>query len=87
MVAETTWQMQRLATTGMCRLGTQREANDQDPGLNVKESLRHQREHRRAYIATGARPKLAVLREQGVNSHVETAAAFHRWGLEPSTST
>ncbi len=27
-------------------------------------------------IATGARPRVAILREQGVNSHVETAHAF-----------
>ncbi|WP_241650729.1 phosphoribosylformylglycinamidine synthase subunit PurQ, partial [Rosenbergiella collisarenosi] len=33
-------------------------------------------------IATGARPVLAVLREQGVNSHVEMAAAFHRAGFD-----
>jgi len=28
------------------------------------------------------RPKVAVLREQGVNSHVEMAVAFHRAGFE-----
>ena len=32
-------------------------------------------------IATGARPRIAILREQGVNSHVEMAAAFHRAGF------
>ena len=30
----------------------------------------------------GARPRVAVLREQGVNGHVEMAAAFHRAGFE-----
>ncbi|MEN9316020.1 MAG: hypothetical protein RIS35_2413, partial [Pseudomonadota bacterium] len=34
------------------------------------------------FIATGARPKVAILREQGVNSHVEMAAAFTRAGFE-----
>ncbi|MFZ9406861.1 MAG: phosphoribosylformylglycinamidine synthase [Burkholderiaceae bacterium] len=34
-------------------------------------------------IARGARPRVAVLREQGVNSHVEMAAAFDRAGFEP----
>ncbi len=34
------------------------------------------------YIATGARPKVAVLREQGVNSEVEMAAAFTRAGFD-----
>ena len=33
-------------------------------------------------INTGARPKLAVLREQGVNSQTEMAAAFTRAGFD-----
>ena len=34
------------------------------------------------YIASGkARPRVAVLREQGVNSHIEMAAAFDRAGF------
>lgn len=35
------------------------------------------------FISKGARPRVAVLREQGVNSHVEMAAAFDRAGFEP----
>ena len=31
--------------------------------------------------AKGVKPKVAVLREQGVNSHVEMAAAFDRAGF------
>jgi phosphoribosylformylglycinamidine synthase len=34
-------------------------------------------------IATGARPQVAILREQGVNGHVEMAAAFDRAGFMP----
>ncbi len=34
------------------------------------------------YINTGARPRVAVLREQGVNGHVEMAAAFDRARFE-----
>nr|VFJ95076.1 MAG: phosphoribosylformylglycinamidine synthase [Candidatus Kentron sp. LFY] len=30
----------------------------------------------------GARPRMAILREQGVNGHVEMAAAFHRAGFD-----
>ncbi len=33
------------------------------------------------YISTGARPKVAVLREQGVNGQVEMASAFDRAGF------
>ena len=32
-------------------------------------------------ILSGARPKIAVLREQGVNGHVEMAVAFERAGF------
>ncbi|GAB1408532.1 phosphoribosylformylglycinamidine synthase [Thermomonas brevis] len=34
------------------------------------------------FIATGVRPKVAVVREQGVNSQVETAYAFDRAGFD-----
>jgi len=35
------------------------------------------------FIARGARPRVAVLREQGVNSQLEMAAAFDRAGFTP----
>ncbi len=34
------------------------------------------------FVASGARPRVAVLREQGVNSQIEMAAAFHRAGFD-----
>ena len=34
------------------------------------------------FIATGARPKVAILREQGVNSHLEMAWAFAEAGFD-----
>ncbi|MFC3532303.1 phosphoribosylformylglycinamidine synthase [Vogesella facilis] len=34
------------------------------------------------FIATGARPRIAILREQGVNGQIEMAAAFTRAGFE-----
>ena len=35
------------------------------------------------FVAAGPRPKIAILREQGVNGHVEMAAAFERAGFAP----
>ena len=35
------------------------------------------------FIGKGARPPIAILREQGVNSQVEMAAVFHRAGFAP----
>ena len=34
------------------------------------------------FIARGARPKVAILREEGVNGHTELAAAFDRAGFD-----
>jgi phosphoribosylformylglycinamidine synthase len=81
--AETTWQMQRLRDNPECADQEHKAKQDeQDPGLNVKLSFAPQEDIAAPYIATGARPKVAVLREQGVNSHVEMAAAFHRAGFD-----
>ncbi|WP_139781128.1 phosphoribosylformylglycinamidine synthase, partial [Salmonella enterica] len=81
--AETTWQMQRLRDNPQCAdQEHEAKANDADPGLNVKLSFDINEDIAAPYIATGARPKVAVLREQGVNSHVEMAAAFHRAGFD-----
>jgi len=81
--AETTWQMQRLRDNPECA-DQEHEAkkNDLDPGLNVKLAFRPEEDVAAPYIVKGARPKVAVLREQGVNSHVEMAAAFHRAGFD-----
>nr|WP_024965404.1 phosphoribosylformylglycinamidine synthase [Pantoea sp. IMH] len=81
--AETTWQMQRLRDNPACA-DQEHEAkkNDADPGLNVALSFKPEEDIAAPFIATGARPKVAVLREQGVNSHVEMAAAFHRAGFD-----
>lgn len=81
--AETTWQMQRLRDNPECA-DQEHEAktHDRDPGLNVKLSFSPEDDVAASYIAKGARPKVAVLREQGVNSHIEMAAAFHRAGFD-----
>jgi len=54
-----------------------------DPGLNPSLTFDPQDDVSFPYINTGARPKVAVLREQGVNSHNEMAAAFHAAGFDP----
>ncbi len=52
-----------------------------DPGLQVNLSFDANENPVAPFIATGVRPKVAILREQGVNSHVEMAAAFDRAGF------
>ena len=80
--AETTWQMQRLRDNPACA-DQEHEAkqDDNDPGLNVHLTFKPDEDVAAPMIATGARPQVAILREQGVNSHVEMGAAFHRAGF------
>ena len=53
-----------------------------DPGLSVSLSFDLNQDIAAPYIATGVRPKVAVLREQGVNGQIEMAAAFDRAGFD-----
>ena len=54
-----------------------------DPGLIGAPDVRSRRGHRRARSSRGgARPRVAILREQGVNGQIEMAAAFDRAGFE-----
>jgi len=52
-----------------------------DPGLSPHLGFDPVDDIAAPYIAKGVRPKLAVLREQGVNGHIEMAAAFDRAGF------
>jgi phosphoribosylformylglycinamidine synthase len=53
-----------------------------DPGLVVAPSFDPTDDVAAPYLNVGTRPKVAILREQGVNSHVETAFAFDRAGFD-----
>ena len=54
----------------------------EDPGLSAELSFEINTDVAAPMIATGIRPKIAILREQGVNGQAEMAAAFHRAGFE-----
>jgi phosphoribosylformylglycinamidine synthase len=56
--------------------------DDDDPGLSPLFTFDLKAAPVPASIATGARPRIAILREQGVNGQIEMAAAFHRAGFE-----
>ncbi|TCV92215.1 phosphoribosylformylglycinamidine synthase [Biostraticola tofi] len=81
--AETTWQMQRLRDNPECADEEHAaKQDDSDPGLNVQLTFDPADDIAAPFIARQTRPKVAVLREQGVNSQVEMAAAFHRAGFD-----
>jgi phosphoribosylformylglycinamidine synthase len=52
-----------------------------DPGLSPSLTFDPAEDIAAPFIATGARPVIAILREQGVNGQVEMAAAFDRAGF------
>ncbi|MDH3948407.1 MAG: phosphoribosylformylglycinamidine synthase, partial [Gammaproteobacteria bacterium] len=52
-----------------------------DPGLSVSLSFDPAEDIAAPYINTGSRPRIAILREQGVNGQIEMAAAFDRAGF------
>ncbi|HVL35387.1 MAG TPA: phosphoribosylformylglycinamidine synthase subunit PurQ, partial [Burkholderiales bacterium] len=77
--AETTRRLQALRDNPECA----REEFDRiiapgDPGLSYALTF----EPAQAFAVGGARPRIAVLREQGVNGYTEMAAAFDRAGFE-----
>ena len=59
----------------------ERIAEVDDPGLTPMLCFDPAEDIAAPYIATGVRPRVAVLREQGVNGQVELAAAFDRAGF------
>ncbi len=82
--SETSWRMKRLRDDPDCADEEQAAALDiAAPGLRWQLSFDPQEDISAPYIATGARPAVAVLREQGVNSQVEMAAVLDRAGFEP----
>ena len=80
--SETTYRMQLLRDNPECaEQEYERLLDAADPGLQAVLAFDPEEDIAAPYIATGARPRLAVLREQGVNGHVEMAAAFDRAGF------
>ena len=56
--------------------------DDADPGISPRLAFDPAEDVAAAFIAKGPRPRVAILREQGVNGQVEMAAAFTRAGFE-----
>jgi phosphoribosylformylglycinamidine synthase len=78
--SETTWQMQKLRDNPACaQQEFDRTLDAKDPGLHVH--LSYDPNEGIAPALLKSRPKMAILREQGVNGHVEMAAAFDRAGF------
>jgi phosphoribosylformylglycinamidine synthase len=81
--SQTSYKMQALRDNPDCALEEfSLKQSETDPGLTVKLNFDPSQDVAAPYILKGIAPKMAILREQGVNSHVEMAAAFDRAGFE-----
>ena len=81
--SETTYHLQRLRDNPQCaQQEFDRILDTADPGLHAKLTYDPAEDIAAPYIARRVRPKVAILREQGVNGQMEMAAAFDRAGFE-----
>jgi len=80
--SEVTHHIQRLRDNPLCAVQEyDRLLDEGDPGLHVHLAFDMNEDVAAPFIATGARPRIAVLREQGVNGQQEMAGAFDRAGF------
>jgi phosphoribosylformylglycinamidine synthase len=81
--SETTYRMQSLRDNSTAaRKAHERVADGSDPGLTPKLTFDPAEDPARPYLEAEPRPKVAILREQGVNGQVEMAAAFTQAGFD-----
>ncbi|MCA8048691.1 phosphoribosylformylglycinamidine synthase [Burkholderia arboris] len=81
--SEVSWRIARLRDNPACADAEYDALLDAaDPGISPVLSFDPADDIAAPFIATGARPRVAILREQGVNSHLETAYAFDRAGFD-----
>jgi phosphoribosylformylglycinamidine synthase len=80
--SETTERMQALRDNPECAAEEYARIEQPDPGLCAVLTFDPEDDLAAPYIQSGARPPMAILREQGVNGQIEMAAAFHRAGFQ-----
>lgn len=80
--ASVSFQMQSLRDNTECARQEYETIVADDPGLSAHLAYDPNADVSAPFIARGIRPRVAILREQGVNGQVEMAAAFHRAGFE-----
>jgi phosphoribosylformylglycinamidine synthase len=81
--SSTTHRMQSLRDDPTCAEEEHASRLDaDDPGRSVHMTFDPSDDVAAPFVSRGKRPKMAILREQGVNGQIEMAAAFDRAGFE-----
>jgi phosphoribosylformylglycinamidine synthase len=79
--SETSYQVASLRDNAECVKQEFERIGSADTGLSASLTFDPADDISAPYIKTGAKPMVAIVREQGVNSHLEMAAAFDRAGF------
>ncbi|MFT5483515.1 MAG: phosphoribosylformylglycinamidine synthase, partial [Halieaceae bacterium] len=79
--AETSFRIQSLRDNPDCAQQEFDNLLETDPGLSAQLSFDASLDVCAPYIGRGVRPRVAILREQGVNGQMEMGAAFDRAGF------
>ncbi|CUI02990.1 Phosphoribosylformylglycinamidine synthase, synthetase subunit / Phosphoribosylformylglycinamidine synthase, glutamine amidotransferase subunit [Janthinobacterium sp. CG23_2] len=80
--SDTSWRIARLRDNPACSDAEyERLLDETDPGITPKLTFDPSENIAAPFVATGVRPRVAILREQGVNSHIETAWVMHQAGF------
>ena len=81
--SETSYQMQALRDNADCaKQAFDLIEQDENSALTAELGFDPNEDIAAPYVATGVRPKVAILREQGVNGQQEMAAAFTKAGFD-----
>jgi len=80
--SETSYRLQALRDNPECAQQEFDTIAQADPGLSSVLSFEQNEDVSAPFINSGARPRVAILREQGVNGQLEMAAAFDRAGFD-----
>ncbi len=80
--SDTSWRISRLRDEPASADAEYQAIAEDDPGMPIRLRFDLEDDIAAPFIATGVRPRIAILREQGVNSQSEMAYAFSKAGFE-----
>jgi len=80
--SSTSYQISKLRDNPECAESENLEISKTSNGLKVSTSFDINEIISTPYLNRSVRPKIAILREQGINGHIEMAAAFSKAGFE-----
>ena len=80
--SSTSYQISKLRDNPECAESENLEISKTSNGLKVSTSFDINEIISTPYLNRSVRPKIAILREQGINGHIEMASAFSKAGFE-----